>query len=48
MLAHICENQAEGNIERILVKIITQMTYTLRIFISKERIILISHSRNKM
>lgn len=46
MLAHLCENQAERNIERILTETITQMTYALRIFISKRKI-LFSHLRNE-
>ena len=37
MLAQLCENQAERKIGRILMETIKQMTYTLRIFISKRR-----------
>ena len=37
MLAQLRENQAERKIGRILMETIKQMTYTLRIFISKRR-----------
>lgn len=40
LLAHLYENQAERNIERILMEAITQTTYTLRIFISKRKDVL--------
>ena len=37
MLAQLRENQAERKIGRILMETIKQMTYTLRIFISKRK-----------
>lgn len=47
MLELLYENQAERNIERILMEAITQTTYTLRIFISKRKNILFPHLRNE-
>jgi hypothetical protein len=47
MLAYLCENQAERNIERILMETIIEMTYALRILTSKEKFLLFPHFKKR-